>query len=91
MLADCVCFLPWRREYDDPSQLLITLFSAGGSDNKDIPADSSYRSVTPMAITVKYKDHKSQIIPWAIDYRRYNSPDTNKFFESRPEIEHLAG
>ncbi len=36
-----------RRVYDDPSQLLITLFSAGGSDNKDIPADSSYRSVTP--------------------------------------------
>ncbi len=81
----------FRRVYDDANQLLITLFSAGGRDNKDIPADSSYRSVTPMAMTVKYKDGKSQIIPWAIDYARYNSPDTNKFFESRPEIEHQPG
>jgi hypothetical protein len=81
----------FRRVYDDANQLLVTLFSAGGRDNKDIPEDSSYRSVTPMAMTVKYKDHKSQIIPWAIDYRRYNSADNNKFFESRPEIEHLPG
>jgi Calcineurin-like phosphoesterase len=81
----------FRRVYDDANQLLITLFSAGGQDNKDIPADSSYRSVTPMAMTVRYKDGKSQITPWPIDYARYNSPDTNKFFGSNPEIEHLAG
>lgn len=81
----------FRRVYDDANQLLITLFSAGGSDNKDLPADSSYRSVTPMAMTIKYKDGKSEIIPWKIDYARYNSPDTNKFFESRPEIEHRPG
>ncbi|MET0794865.1 MAG: metallophosphoesterase family protein [Polyangiaceae bacterium] len=81
----------FRRVYDDANQLLITLFSAGGRDNKDIPADSSYRSVTPMAMTVKYKDGKSQITPWQIDYARYNSAETNKFFESRPEIEHLPG
>ncbi len=81
----------FRRVYDDANQLLITLFSAGGKDNKDIPADSSYRSVTPMAMTVKYRDGKSQITPWQIDYARYNSPDTNKFFESRPEIEHQPG
>ncbi len=36
-------------------------------------------------MTVKYKDHKSQITPWTID------SDNNKFFESRPEIEHLPG
>jgi hypothetical protein len=81
----------FRRVYDDANQLLITLFSAGGEDNKDIPPDSSYRSVTPMAMTVKYKDGKSQITPWPIDYARYNSPETNKFFESHPEIEHLPG
>jgi hypothetical protein len=81
----------FRRVYDDENQLLITLFSAGGSDNKDLPADSSYRSVTPMAMTVKYKDGKSEIIPWPIDYARYNSAETNKFFESRPEIEHQPG
>ena len=81
----------FRRVYDDESQLLITLFSAGGRDNKDLPEDSSYRSVTPMALTVKYKDGKSEITPWKIDYARYNSADTNKFFESRPEIQHQPG
>jgi len=81
----------FRRVYDDANQLLITLFSAGGNDNKDLPPDSSYRSVTPMAMTVKYKDGKSEIIPWKIDYARYNSPETNKFFETRPEIEHQPG
>jgi len=81
----------FRRVYDDANQLLITLFSAGGSNNKDLPPESGYRSVTPMAMTVKYKDGQSQIIPWQIDYARYNSPDTNKFFESHPEIEHQPG
>jgi hypothetical protein len=81
----------FRRVYDDPNQLLITLFSAGGADNKDLPPDSSYRSVTPMAMTVKYKDGKSQIIPWKIDFARYNSPERNKFYQSRPEIEHKSG
>lgn len=78
----------FRRVYDDPNQLLITLFSAGGHDNKDLPGDSSYRSVTPMAMTVKHKDGKTEISPWKIDYQRYNAPERNKFFQSRPEIEH---
>jgi hypothetical protein len=79
----------FRRVYDDDNQLLITLFSAGGSDNKDLPDDSSYRSVTPM--TVRYKDGKSEITPCKIDYARYNTAGTNKFFESRPEIQHQPG
>jgi len=81
----------FRRVYDDANQLLITLFSAGGADNKDIPADSSYRSVTPMALTIKHKAGESELIPWKIDYQRYNSAINNKFFESSPEIEHLPG
>jgi hypothetical protein len=81
----------FRRVYDDPNQLLITLFSSGGYDNKDLPADSSYRSVTPMAMTVKFKDGKSQIIPWKIDYKAYNAPERNKFYQSMPEIAHQQG
>jgi hypothetical protein len=81
----------FRRTYDDPNLLLVTLFSSGGSDNEDLPADSSYRSVTPMAMTVKFKDDKSEIIPWKIDYRRYNVPELNGFFQSEPEIEHKKG
>ena len=38
----------FRPQYDDIS--LITLFSAGGADNNDLPVDSSYRTVTPMEI-----------------------------------------
>jgi hypothetical protein len=81
----------FRRVYDDDNQLLVTLFSAGGSDNGDLPPDSSYRSVTPMAMTVKLEGGQSQVIPWAIDYKRYNDPGRNRFYQSRPEIEHRPG
>lgn len=42
----------FRTVYDDPPYRLITLFSAGGRNNLDLPAESSYRTVTPMALTV---------------------------------------
>jgi hypothetical protein len=63
----------------------------GGRENKDLPADSSYRAVTPMALTIKSKDGKSEIVPWQIDYRKYNAPERNKFFHTLPEIQHLPG
>jgi hypothetical protein len=81
----------FRRVYDDPNQLLITLFSAGGAANKDLPSDSSYRSVTPMAMTVTWKRGTVAITPWKIDFERYNAPERNKFYQSAPEIEHQAG
>jgi hypothetical protein len=81
----------FRRVYDDENQLLITLFSAGGQDNDDLPADSSYRSVTPMAMTLKLENGVSQIIPWKIDYKRYNDPERNRFYQKKPEIEHRPG
>ena len=78
----------FRRTYDDPEQLLITLFSAGGKLNEDLPAESGYRNVTPMALTIKHKDGQSEIIPWRVDYERYNDPEKNAFFKVAPEIEH---
>src|SRR6185295_14667649 len=81
----------FRRVYDDETQLLISLFSAGGADNEDLPEDSSYRSVTPMAMTVKFKDEKAEIVSWEIDYQRYNEPELNGFFQTEPEIEHKHG
>jgi hypothetical protein len=80
----------FRRVYDDDDQLLITLFSAGGHDNEDLPEDSGYRSVTPMAMTLRFKDGKSSITPWRIDCSSYNDPDRNAFFRSQPEILHRA-
>jgi hypothetical protein len=76
----------FRRTYDDEEQLLITLFSAGGHDNEDLPDDSGYRSVTPMAMTLRFKDGKSEISPWRIDYQSYNDPDRNAFFRAEPEL-----
>jgi hypothetical protein len=70
----------FRRSYDSENLLLVTLFSAGGADNHDLPAQSSYRKVTPMALTLVYENGKSQITPWPIEYATYNDPKRNAFF-----------
>jgi len=77
----------FHRVYDDPNMLLITLFSAGGDTNDDLPIDSSYRSVTPNAMTMAWKDGETTITPWEIDYETYNDPARNAFFKVPPEIE----
>jgi Calcineurin-like phosphoesterase len=66
--------------------LLCTLFSSGGKDNDDLPVNSSYRQVTPMALTIRYKDGESQLEPWVIDYEAYNDPERNAFFKQPPEL-----
>jgi hypothetical protein len=70
---------------------LLNLFSAGGADNDDLPPTSSYRTVTPMACTIKVDGDVARVVPWAIDYKRYNDPRRNRFFASQPEIEHKIG
>jgi len=70
---------------------LITLFSAGGADNNDLPPESSYRSATPMAATIRLEHGTAQVTPWLIDYARFNDPRRNRFFASPPEIEHKIG
>lgn len=70
---------------------LATLFSAGGEHNRDLPPDSSYRSVNPMAATIRIEDGKAELTPWRIDYQRFNDPSRNRFFASPPEIAHNAG
>jgi hypothetical protein len=80
----------FRRVYDDENQLLMTVFSAGGATNDDLPADSTYRSVTPKALLIRFKNGESKITPLAIDYERYNDPVKNRFFQAPPEIEHRS-
>jgi hypothetical protein len=70
---------------------LLNVFSAGGADNDDLPQGSSYRTVTPMACTIAVEDGVAQVTPWAIDYARYNDPIRNKFYATKPEIEHKIG
>lgn len=66
--------------------LLCTLFSSGGKENDDLPSNSSYRQVTPMALTIQHKDGESQLKPWVIDYEAYNDPERNAFFKQPPEL-----
>ena len=80
----------FRPMYGDAASLL-TLFSAGGADNNDLPEDSSYRAVTPMAATIRIDGGTVQVTPWLIDYERFNDPRRNRFFASPPEIEHKTG
>ncbi len=79
----------FHRVYDDANMLLITLFSAGGETNDDLPLDSSYRSVTPSALTLAWKNGESTITPWAIDYETYNDPKRNAFFKVPAELPQL--
>ena len=80
-----------ERVYEGDAETLITLFSAGGSDNDDLPHDSSYRTVTPMALTIKRAaSGETTFTPWAPDYKSYNDPARNAFFKVPPEIEHRA-
>jgi hypothetical protein len=80
----------FRSMYGDQASL-ITLFSAGGADNNDLPPESSYRGVTPMAATIRLENGVTQVTPWLIDYQRFNDPKRNRFFASPPEIEHKVG
>lgn len=80
----------FRRVYEEDGQLLISLFSSGGADNEDLPEDSSYRTVTPMALTLTWHEGQAQIVPWPIDYRPYNDPSRNGFYLTDPEIEHRS-
>jgi hypothetical protein len=76
--------------YDDPSARLITLFSAGGHDNDDLPQGSGYRQVTPMALTIEHGPEGTKLTPWAPDYKTFNDPKHNAFFQVPPEIAHKA-
>jgi hypothetical protein len=72
----------FRRSYDDPGVLAVTLFSAGGATNRDLPPESPYRSVRPMALSIQAGalDDRVLIDAWPIDYAPYNAPALNRFY-----------
>jgi hypothetical protein len=69
----------FRTTYEFPNATLFTLFSAGGASNVDLPETSNYREVTPMGLTIRWKDGVSKVTPFAIDFARYNDPTRNRF------------
>lgn len=77
----------FKSVYRDDDIRLLTLFSCGGIDNDDIPADSNYRDVRPMALSITRTNGEIKATPWAIDYARYQSPALNAFKGSELEID----
>jgi len=75
----------FKDHYPRDDVRLLTVFSAGGVANDDLPEDSNYRDVRPMALTITRKDGETKVTPWAIDYRAYQDPDRNAFFRTEPE------
>jgi uncharacterized tellurite resistance protein B-like protein len=71
---------------DDGNNKLLNLFSAGGKYNEDLPSSSTYRQVTPKALTILYQDGEVTATPWVIDYEAFNSPIYNRFFSAQPAI-----
>lgn len=69
--------------YDDADARLLSLFSAGGATNADLPATSNYREVTPMALTIHWRDGMSEVTPFPIEYERFNDPRFNRFFAAQ--------
>jgi hypothetical protein len=76
--------------YDDDLGRLITVFSAGGADNGDLPAESTYREVTPMVLTIEHDGNDAKVTPWSPDWKSYNDPERNAFFKVPPEIQMRA-
>jgi hypothetical protein len=80
----------FKKIWDDRDFVCINLFSAGGRTNNDLPPNASYRSVTPMALTVIHRGGGATATPWVIEYERYNQPALNGFMRTPPEIEFRA-
>ena len=70
----------FRVDYPNSEAQLLTLFSSGGAENNDLPPQSGYRAVRPMALTLGLVDGQCTVAPWAIDYAPYNDPRRNAFF-----------
>jgi hypothetical protein len=74
--------------FDLGEHLLLDLFSAGGFDNADLPLDSTYRAVTPMALTVQYGAGAPIATPWQLHYRPFNYEPHNGLYRVRPVLEY---
>ena len=73
--------------YDLGEHLLLSLFSAGGHDNLDLPSTSSYRTVTPMALTMQFGNGPPTATPWPLHYQPFNYPPHNGLYRPHPVLE----
>ncbi len=53
--------------------------------------DAALRSQLNADLEAWDKALAARVVPWVIDYKRWNDPARNKFFATAPEIEHKVG
>ena len=71
--------------------MLLNLFSSGGSDNADLPRESSYRNVTPMALTMQTIAGRLTATPWPLRYGPFNHAPHNGLYRIQPVLEYRYG
>ena len=74
--------------FDLGEHALVRLFSAGGATNADLPLDSSYRAVTPMALTMHAEQGRLTATPWALAYQPFNYEPHNGLYRPHPLLEY---
>ncbi len=77
--------------FDLGEHALMTLFSSGGADNTDLPIDSSYRSVTPMALSLHAGDGRLTATPWPLHYQPFTYAPHNGLYRPQPVLEYRYG
>jgi hypothetical protein len=77
--------------YDLGEHMLLNLFSSGGADNADLPIDSSYRTVTPMALSMQAAQGQLTATPWPLRYQPFNYEPHNGLYRRQPVLEYRYG
>jgi hypothetical protein len=55
----------------------------GRQDNADLPENSNYRDVRPMALTIRHAQGVTTLSPFEIEFARFNDPQYNAFFRDQ--------
>ncbi len=77
--------------FDLGEHMLFNLFSSGGGDNADLPIDSSYRLVTPMALSMQSVAGRLTATPWPLDYQPFNYAPHNGLYRPQQVLEFRYG
>jgi hypothetical protein len=77
--------------FDLGEHMLVSLFSAAGADNADLPEDSSYRGVTPMALSILASQGKLAATPWPLGYQTFNYAPHNGLYRAQPVLDYRYG
>jgi hypothetical protein len=70
----------FKTVHSDGEGTLLSLFSSGGSENRDLPETSNYREVTPKAVLFRQRNGQVRLTPFVLDWKKYNDPRYNRFF-----------